>query len=342
MTYLRRAPRAWQALAALSVGATLAACAHAPAAGARLPSAAPLTPVSARITDEAIARDLATIAAHERQVLTLASAAPGSPSRFRLARRALQYLALARAAYERNDRSTFPDDALAWARADIDVLSRDAAATEPSSAVPVPVAAIASHAFLGGAACRVEPVSAYTAALDGLEKALVVPERPAPVPVEDRPLPPRPAARCEGPERLTGVPGMVHFALDRSILSPATREVLDRAAAALAPYPGVRVRLSGHTDVRASEAYNQALSERRVNAVRDYLASRGVAVERLESSARGEAQPLVGGSLARDHARNRRVELRYVLCDGSEVPLDEELSDLQLEARRKRVIPREK
>lgn len=340
MTSCRRASGARLVLAALAVTTTLAACAHAPAGGARMPAAAPLTPVADRITDEAIARDLATISAQERQVLALLS--PSSPPRVRLARRALQYLALARAAYERNDRSTFPDDALAWARADIEALSRDAVSAELPSAVPVPSAAIASHAFLGGAACRVEAVSPYTAALDRWEKSLVVPERPAPAPVDDRPLPPRPAARCEGPERLSGVPGIVHFALDRSILSPATREALDRAVAALAPYPGVRVRLSGHTDVRASEAYNQALSERRVNAVRDYLTSRGVAVERLEASARGEAQPLASGSGVRDHARNRRVELRYVLCDGSEVPLDEELSDLQLEARRKVVIPREK
>ncbi|MFN8666214.1 MAG: OmpA family protein [Gemmatimonadaceae bacterium] len=334
------APSVRHTLASLGLAASIAACAHAPAGGARVPSAAPLTPVADRISDEAIARDLATITAHERQVLTLVS--PSTPARFRLARRALQYLALARAAYERNDRSSFPDDALAWARADIEALSRDVGAAEPSSAVPLPTAVVASHAFLGGSACRVEAVSPYTQALDRLEKAPIVPERPAPVPVEDRPLPPRPAARCEGPERLTGVPGIVHFALDRSILSPATREALDRAVAALAPYPGVRVRLSGHTDVRASEAYNQALSERRVNAVREYLASRGVAVERLEASARGEAQPLVNGSGARDHARNRRVEIRYVLCDGSEVPLDEELSDLQLEARRKPPAYREK
>lgn len=301
-----------------------------------------LTPVNDRISDEAIARDLALIAARERQVME--ALAPATPSRVKVARRALEYLALARDAYERNDRTGFPDDAIAWAQADLDQLAQHTATLEFASAVPMPAQAKEAHAFLNAAACRADTWSSWTPALNAIasrDTVLIVPQRPAPVPVDEGALPPRPN-RCAGPERLVGVPGNVHFALDRSILSRATREVLDRAAAALAPYPGVRVRLSGHTDVRASEAYNQALSERRVRAVRDYLISRGVSVERLDAEARGELQPLVAGTTARDHARNRRVELRYVLCDGSEIPLTEEVSDLQREAMRRRQLPREK
>ena len=193
-------------------------------------------------------------------------------------------------------------------------------------------------------ACYADTFSPWTQTLTGMEAsagAPIVPERPAPVPVEERPLPERPT-RCAGPDRLEGRAWQRALCPRSLILSSATREVLDRAVAALAPFPGVRVRLAGHTDVRASEAYNQALSERRVNAVRDYLVARGVAVERLDTDARGEQQPLVNGATARDHARNRRVELRYVLCDGREIPLIEELSDLQLEAMRRRQLPREK
>lgn len=324
-------------LCAVGVCTMLAGC-----ASSRTAPLDRLTPANARISDEAIARDLALIAARERHVME--SLAPATPSRVKVARRALEYLALARDAYERNDRTRFPDDAIAWAQADIDQLAQGATTVEYASAVPMPARAKGAHAFLNAAACRAETFSPWTPTLNAIESrdtALVVPQRPAPVPVDDRPLPPSPN-RCAGPERLVGVPGNVHFALDRSMLSGATREVLDRAAAALAPYPGVRVRLAGHTDVRASEAYNQALSERRVQAVRDYLVSRGVSVERLDAEARGELQPLVTGATARDHARNRRVELRYVLCDGSEIPLTEELSDLQLEAMRRRQLPREK
>lgn len=324
-------------LCAVGTIAALAGCASGGAAPLHR-----LTPVNERISDEAIARDIALIASRERQVIE--ALAPATPSRVKVARRALEYLALARDAYERNDRTRFPDDAMAWAQADLDQLRQGTTTVEYASALPMPAPAKASHAFLNAAACRAETFSPWTQTLNAIEardSALIVPQRPAPVPVDEGPLPSRPN-HCAGPERLVGVPGNVHFALDRSVLSSATREVLDRAAAALAPYPGVRVRLSGHTDVRASEAYNQALSERRVQAVRDYLVSRGVSVERLDAEARGELQPLVAGATARDHARNRRVELRYVLCDGSEIPLSEELSDLQLEAMRRRRLPREK
>lgn len=324
------------ALCTVAAAISLGGCARGGAVGSSR-----LTPVSDRLSDESFARDLALIAAQERRVMQ--AVAPATTERVRIARRALEYLALARDAYERNDRSSFPDDALAWAQADLASLTGGAAETV-TSAVPMPGPAKAAHPFLAGKACYAETQSPWAQTLNGMEAragAPIVPDRPAPVPVDERPLPERPT-RCAGPERLVGVPGNVHFALDRSMLSSATREVLDRAAAALAPFPNVRVRLAGHTDVRASEAYNQALSERRVNAVRDYLAARGVSVERLETDARGELQPLVAGGSARDHARNRRVELRYVLCDGTEIPLSEELSDLQLEAIRRRQLPREK
>jgi outer membrane protein OmpA-like peptidoglycan-associated protein len=332
-----------------------------------------LTPVRARISDEAIARDLATMDALSSR---LRRAAPDTTGY--AASRALAYIALAREAYERNDRSSFADDALAWATADIESLERGGGVAA-GGAAPVPASmrsvapelwvradslrqagvggpgghrlaaaeaslVRAAHHFLSGPVCVAEaPVAAAQSILAQLAAArpLIVPERPAPVPVEDAPLPARPRG-CAGPDELRGVPGTVHFALDRAELGPATRQVLDRAAAALAPHGGVRVRLTGHTDVRATDGYNLSLSERRVMAVRDYLAARGVVVGRMEVTALGEGRPLADGVTARDHARNRRVELRYVLCDGSEVPLLEELSDLQLEAARRRVPPREK
>lgn len=364
---VRRVATLHRLLLSAALPLALGACGVSATAGAGR-----LTPVPARITDEAIARDLATMDALAARVHR---ASPDTTAY--AASRALAYIALAREAYERNDRSSFADDAMAWARADVETLERGGASGVPGAA-PVPdamrraapalwaradslrqagvgaanahrlAAAEASliraaHAFLAGSACVSEaPLASAQALLAQLAAArpLIVPERPAPVPVEDAPLPTRPRG-CAGPDELRGVPGTVHFALDRAELSAATREVLDRAAAALAPFGGVRVRLAGHTDVRASDRYNQSLSERRVQAVRDYLVSRGVVVERLEITALGEARPMSGGTTARDHARNRRVELRYVLCDGSEVPLLEELSDLQLEAARRR-MPREK
>lgn len=337
-----------------------------------------LTPVKDRVTDEAIARDLAVIGTFEGRVHA-ASAGTGTARKY-VATRALEYLALARDAYERNDRTTFADDALGWAQADLAALERDASTQTPTSVVPIPVAARtvaaelwgradalrrdvdgiaasdelaraesqlirAAHPFLNGPACIAEsPLDRAKTLLASADRTRVapdpvlqVPDRPPPVPVGGDSLPARPAA-CGGPDRLEGVPGMVHFALDRSLLSSATRAVLDRAVAALEPYPSVRIRLSGHTDPRASDSYNQALSERRVQAVRGYLSGAGIAAARLETEALGESRLLLDGRSVADHARNRRVEIRYILCDGREIPLLEQRNDLQLEAARRRQV----
>jgi len=76
--------------------------------------------------------------------------------------------------------------------------------------------------------------------------------------------------------------------------------------------------------------------------VRDYLLAKGMAPERIQSGAFGERRPLVPGTSMRDHARNRRVELVYTLCDGERITPLEQLNDLQLESARRRRAPLEK
>lgn len=381
-------PNRWRRALALAVAVgTLTGCGV-----TAVPMHGRLTPVRARITDEAIERDLALIAQYDRRI---DAASPGGAGAQRyVATRAKEYLALARDAYERNDRSSFADDALGWALADLETLEKGGAATALAGPVPAPAGAReiggdqwaraeqmrrdttrlgapedvaraelalvrAAHAFLAGPACVVEGgVPLATRFLDDADskKLPAPPERPlpeaprpeaprpeAPRP-EDRPVPPRPGdptgARrdCASPEDIAGVPNIVHFALDRSQLAATTREVLDQLVTKLAPYPAIRIVLAGHTDPRHTDAYNQALSERRVRAVRDYLLLKGVEASRLETRAYGESRLLVPGTTARDHARNRRVEISYALCDGTEVRPVEALSDLQLEAARRRAV----
>jgi outer membrane protein OmpA-like peptidoglycan-associated protein len=348
-------------------------------ATAGTPAAGRLTPVRDRVTDEAIARDLALFDSYERR---LGAAAPNATGAARyVAARASEYVRVARDAYERNDRTSFVEDALAWAAADIETLERNGADAALTSVVPIPVAAQpvdaalwaraealrrsagtlaspedvaraegqllrAGHTFLAGPACVVEPATvAATRFLAEAEKGKADPRvgpPPSEVPIAPReePRPTDPAATptpaCSTPDVLAGVPSIVHFALDRHALAPATRTVLDALVARLVEYPGIRVRLAGHTDVRASDAYNQALSERRVHAVRDYLRSKGVAADRIAVEAFGERDVLVPGDGRQDHARNRRVALTYIRCDGTEAQPIEQLNDLQLEAARRR------
>ncbi|NJK52683.1 MAG: OmpA family protein [Leptolyngbyaceae cyanobacterium SU_3_3] len=82
------------------------------------------------------------------------------------------------------------------------------------------------------------------------------------------------------PIRIT-VPKNVHFALDKSNLSPESTRVLDRIAEVVLANPTIVLELQGHTDPRASDAYNQKLGERRSLSVRNYLIRKGISPARM-------------------------------------------------------------
>ena len=70
--------------------------------------------------------------------------------------------------------------------------------------------------------------------------------------------------------------------------------------------------MNGHTDDVGSDAYNQALSERRAQAVRDYLVKAGLPAQILTVQGHGKSLPLVRGTSEAARAKNRRVELGLV------------------------------
>ena len=146
-----------------------------------------------------------------------------------------------------------------------------------------------------------------------------------PVAVEPPPPEPPPA-----PIRLR-VPRNVHFALDQSNISAASGQILDQIAAAMLTYPSLVVELRGHTDPRASDAYNQALSERRALAARDYLVRQGIAPERMRIIPLGETQRRTTGSTRLDYARDRRVEFEFSDTQGVEIIFEAVETDLQIE-----------
>ncbi|MBT8060485.1 MAG: OmpA family protein [Gammaproteobacteria bacterium] len=101
----------------------------------------------------------------------------------------------------------------------------------------------------------------------------------------------------------------VHFDFDKATLRPDAMVVLNEAAALLNKHQKVVVEVAGHTDSRGSEEYNQGLSERRANAVRDYLASKGIRASRLSAKGYGELRPIASNDTDEGRAENRRVEL---------------------------------
>jgi outer membrane protein OmpA-like peptidoglycan-associated protein len=77
----------------------------------------------------------------------------------------------------------------------------------------------------------------------------------------------------------------------------------------LLAYPGLTVEVEGHTDSVGNDSYNQALSDRRANSVRDYLVQQGIAANSIVSRGYGESKPLVSNDTAAGRQQNRRVEL---------------------------------
>ena len=151
---------------------------------------------------------------------------------------------------------------------------------------------------------------------------------PAPVTVEPDP----PPLQQPPPEPLQlQLPRSIHFALDQAFISPASANVLDQIAAVLLEYPFIIVELQGHTDPRASIAYNQALGERRARAAREYLLRQGVNPERMRIISFGEAQRATSGNTRLDYARDRRVEFIFEDTRGLDIIFEDQETDLQLE-----------
>jgi len=101
----------------------------------------------------------------------------------------------------------------------------------------------------------------------------------------------------------------VHFASDSARLTGEAKSILDGALEAINANPGAHLTVEGHTDSRASDSYNLDLSQRRAQAVVDYLVSRGVSASRLNPVGKGESYPIASNDTKDGRYRNRRVEV---------------------------------
>ena len=96
-------------------------------------------------------------------------------------------------------------------------------------------------------------------------------------------------------------------------MRPASYPMLNEIVSIINEYPDYNLRLGGHTDAVGSAASNLVLSQGRVDAVKAYLVSKGVAQERLEATGYGETTPIASNKTAAGRAKNRRVELELFL-----------------------------
>jgi outer membrane protein OmpA-like peptidoglycan-associated protein len=116
----------------------------------------------------------------------------------------------------------------------------------------------------------------------------------------------------EGNQIRLNMPGNVTFDTDQTNIRPEFQPVLDSVVKVANKFNETTLRVAGHTDSVGSDSYNQRLSEHRALSVKDYLALRGVAPQRLTAVGYGESRPLASNSSAEGRAANRRVELDLI------------------------------
>ena len=123
---------------------------------------------------------------------------------------------------------------------------------------------------------------------------------------------------CPAPEAVKGEavpvqPGVltqdIHFAFDSYDLTPAAKSILEAWVGYLKDHPGEDLHIGGHCDERGSTQYNMALGEKRANAAKAYLVSRGIDADRIATVSYGEEKPLCTEHNESCWAQNRRDHL---------------------------------
>lgn len=104
----------------------------------------------------------------------------------------------------------------------------------------------------------------------------------------------------------------IQFEFNSYKLVPPSFYDLDRVAEYLLRHPNVMVQLSGHTDDRGNDEYNQRLSLNRARSAGRYLQTLGIDASRIEIFGYGKSKPLINESTEEARAINRRVEVRFI------------------------------
>ena len=122
---------------------------------------------------------------------------------------------------------------------------------------------------------------------------------------------PPPAVKAE-PKVIDRLVLHVNFDFDKSDVRKADVAELEKAIVFVKKYPGYEIAIEGHTDSRGSDKYNQALSDRRAAAVKDYLLKHGmidIHKDNIKTKGYGESKPITDNKTDKGRFENRRVEI---------------------------------
>ena len=102
--------------------------------------------------------------------------------------------------------------------------------------------------------------------------------------------------------------GKIRFEPGRAIIDPDSAGLLDRLIETALRCPNARIEIAGHTDADGEDAFNQALSEKRAQAVSDYLVKAGLPADRFTATGYGSTQPIATNDTDEGKAQNRRID----------------------------------
>lgn len=102
--------------------------------------------------------------------------------------------------------------------------------------------------------------------------------------------------------------GNIRFESGRAVIDPDSTGLLDRLIETAMRCPAAAIEISGHTDGDGEDAFNQALSEKRAQAVADYLVKAGLPADRFTAVGYGSTQPIASNDTDEGKAQNRRIE----------------------------------
>lgn len=103
--------------------------------------------------------------------------------------------------------------------------------------------------------------------------------------------------------------GKVLFSTDSEAISPQSAQVIKRITTTLVDVAIHNVILEGHTDTQGNASYNQKLSERRANSVRDEMISFGMPARDIKAIGYGQARPVADNNTSEGRSQNRRVAI---------------------------------
>lgn len=113
-------------------------------------------------------------------------------------------------------------------------------------------------------------------------------------------------------EKFTGVIRGIYFDLDKATIQRKSHRVLNQAVEVLKKFPQIRLEIVGHTDATGTEAHNRELSQKRAEAVRQYLIDKGIEADRLVARGAGEDEPIASNETPTGRAENRRTEFNII------------------------------